>query len=38
LPRFGDTTNVAKNGRAKNASAASVVLFDKDRKTLRAAP
>src|SRR5580704_4073965 len=35
---IGDTTYVAKNGKAKNASAASVVLFDKDRKTLWAAP
>lgn len=35
---IGDDTYVAKNGKAKNASAASVVLFDKDRKTLWAAP
>ena len=35
---LGDNAFVAKNGKAKTATAASVVLFDKDRKTLWSAP
>lgn len=35
---IGNTVQTAKNGKIKNASAASVVLFDKERKTLWSTP
>jgi hypothetical protein len=34
----GNTTQTAKNGKVKNTSAASVVLFDKERKTVWSTP
>jgi hypothetical protein len=35
---IGNTVQTAKNGKIKNTSAASVVLFDKERKTLWSTP
>ena len=35
---IGNTVQTAKNGKTKNTSAASVVLFDKERKTLWSTP